>query len=287
MGILAAFLCAIFVSSKDLVSKKISFNVEGTLSAFASFLFALPYYVVVLAILYYLGYEEFLLTNEIVTLIVLRSVSDMFAETLKMHAIARADISLLSSVFALYPLLLLFVGPAITGDELSTPIIISTIIISIGSQILVWKSAKVSAKNQLPGILLAMCSALCFAFNTSFDRLAAQKSTPVFASFSMTLLACIFLFFILMGSKSRSSGRQLITNKGKFFLRGFFEVAFMITKLTALRYLSVSYVVGIQNISLLISIVAGTLIFKEKDFKRRITAGLLIFCGIMLMLIFG
>jgi drug/metabolite transporter (DMT)-like permease len=287
MGIFAAFLAAIFASSKDLTSKRISFKVSGTISAFASFLFALPFYLILLFILYLLGFENFFLTREIFILILLRSITDTFAELFKMHAMSFTDISLLASVFALYPLILLFVGPLITGDQVSTGIFAATIIIAFGSQTLVWKSALLSSRHQIPGILLAMASACCFALNTSFDRLAAQKSTPVFASFSMTLLACIFLSIFVFFSKEKNQIAQLISHKGNFFLRGLFEVAFMSSKLTALRYLTPSYAVGIQNISLLFTIISGALIFKEKDLERRLAAGLLIFTGIIIMLVFG
>jgi ABC-type dipeptide/oligopeptide/nickel transport system permease subunit len=52
-GLIAALLSAVFASSKDIVSKKVSSNVDGTISAFASFAYALPYYAVVLAAVAY------------------------------------------------------------------------------------------------------------------------------------------------------------------------------------------------------------------------------------------
>ena len=228
MALIAAFLSAVFSSSKDLFSKKLSFKIEGTLSAFASFLFALPYYLLVLCLLGFLGLENFTINREILILVFLRSVSDTLAELLKMHAIGKADISLISSVFALYPLILLFVSPLITGDNSSPVLIAATVIIVAGSMLLVWRSGSQSVKNQWPGVLLAVGSAFCFALNTSFDRLAAQASTPVFAAFSMTFLSCIFLTPFALRSSSGSAYSLLKSNKGALFARGFFEIGFMV-----------------------------------------------------------
>ena len=47
MGFLACVFAALFASSKDLYSKKISLRVSGLHSAFASFIFALPFYLAI------------------------------------------------------------------------------------------------------------------------------------------------------------------------------------------------------------------------------------------------
>lgn len=285
MPIIAAILSAVFGSSKDLVSKKIAFNVNGTISAFASFLFALPFYFVVLAVLYFLGLESLTWSREIFILVFLRSVSDTGAELLKMHALSRADISLVSSVFAIYPLILLILSPIITGDAVSWPVISATFIIVAGSIALVWQSGLRGAGNQTKGILFALGAAFCFALNTSFDRLAAQVSTPVFASFTMTLFAAVFLLPFLY--RSGKVLPQLNRHKGNFALRGLFEILFMVSKLYALRSLPAPYVVGIMKISLLLSILGGHFIFKEKDVLRRFVAGTLILLGVLLILFYG
>src|SRR5205809_7287613 len=59
MGLLAALLSAVFASAKDLVSKKLASGLDGTASTFASFAFALPFYAVLLIVLWLLGQETF------------------------------------------------------------------------------------------------------------------------------------------------------------------------------------------------------------------------------------
>src|SRR5262245_9161158 len=116
MGFLAALLSAVFSSSKDLLSKRLAFRLDGTVSTFASFGFALPFYVLVLAVLYVLGMETFASSLSCLVLVLLRSITDTFAEWMKMYAFAHGDISVVTAFFALSPLFRLVTSPLITRD---------------------------------------------------------------------------------------------------------------------------------------------------------------------------
>src|SRR5260370_9999411 len=111
MGFVAALLSAGFSSAKDLLSKRLAFRLDGTVSTFASFGFALPFYVLLLAVLYLVGVECFEWSSLFLLLVLLRSVTDTVAEWLMMHAFAHGDISLVASFFSLSPLVLIFTSP--------------------------------------------------------------------------------------------------------------------------------------------------------------------------------
>src|SRR4029077_16907185 len=86
MGILAALLSAVFSTSKDIVSKKLTVKIDGTASAFASFAFALPFYLVVLTVLGLMGYNIFAFSIAFWWLVLARALTDVFAEGMKMYA---------------------------------------------------------------------------------------------------------------------------------------------------------------------------------------------------------
>ena len=77
---------------------------------------------------------------------------------------------------------------------------------------------------------------------------------------------------------------MVLQNTKIFAGRGALEVGFMVLKLTALRFLSAPYVVVLQRVSMLLSIVAGRLFFKEKDIGQRLIAGVVIFLGVVVCL---
>jgi drug/metabolite transporter (DMT)-like permease len=281
MGLLASLLSAVLSASKDLVSKRLAFRLDGTASTYASFAYALPFYLLVMAILGLSGYEAFTTSLTFLVLVLLRSVTDTLAEWMKMHAFSHGDISLVASFFSLSPLFLLITSPLITGDPLSVLEVIATFLVVGGSLLLVYRPSGKGWAEQKTGILLAIGAALFFSLNSCFDRLAVQEGTPVFAGFAMTLLSAVFLFPLVVFRKDRLEG--LRSQRKSLLIRGFMEVAFMVSKLTALVYLQAPYVVGIHRLSLLLSIIGGRVFFKEQDFGRRLAAGVLILGGVILI----
>ncbi len=281
-GVVAACLSACFSSAKDLVSKRLAFQLDGTLSTFASFAYALPFYVVILAVEYVRGSEVFTFTLAFWGYVVIRSLTDCFAEGMKMHAFAHGEISVVSCFFALSPLFLLLTTPLITGDQL-TPLGVAAVILSVcGSLVMVYRPSNVLWRRQKKGILLALGAAVFFSLNSCFDRLAVQTGTPIFAGFTMTLFSAFVLAPLVVFRKA--SWQSLAEAGGGLWLRGLLEVAFMCAKLYAMREMSPPYVVSIMRLSLLLSIMGGHFVFQEKELGRRLAAGALILAGAFLVL---
>src|SRR5687768_12299654 len=101
MGILFGLLSACFAAAKDLVSKRLAFRIDGLTSTYASFAYALPGYFVLLAILFATGQETSTVTTTFLVLVVLRSLTDVLAEGMKMYAFSYADISVVACFFSL------------------------------------------------------------------------------------------------------------------------------------------------------------------------------------------
>lgn len=286
-GLLASLMSAFLAASKDLVSKRLASGIGGTTSTYASFAYALPYYILLLVVLVPLGIESVTFSTTFLTLVVLRATTDALAEGLKMHAFAHGDISLVATFFSISPLFLLFTSPLITGDPLSIPEAIAVVLVVVGSVVLVARPTSRGWREQERAIVLAVSAAFFFSLNSCFDRLAVQKgldevqkSTPVYAGFAMTLLSALFLApFVIFSADRRAELREYRTG---LWVRGFLEVAFMSCKLTAVQYLTAPNVAAIQRLSLLPSILGGRFLFKEQDFGRRLAAAALILVGVTL-----
>lgn len=281
MGLLAALLSTLFSSGKDLMSKRLAYRLDGTVSTFASFAFALPFYAVLLAVLWFLDLEAFTLSRMFLLLVLLRSLTDTFAEWMKMHAFAHGDLSLVALVLSLSPLLMLITSPLLTGDPLSVVEVVSVFLVVLGTVLMVYRPTGHKGPSQKKGILLAGGAALFFSLNSCFDRLAVERGTPVFSGFAMTLLSALFLLAFVAGRADRRAALRL--HWGGFLTRGLMETAFMVCKLYALQVMDAPTVAGIQRLSLLLSIVGGRVFFGEKDFLRRKLASCLIVLGVILL----
>ena len=286
MGLFAALLSAVFSSSKDLMSKRLASRLDGTVSTFASFAFAVPFYLLLLGVLQFLGYDPFASTLTFVLLVVARAVTDTFAEWMKMHALAHGDLSVVSLFFSLSPIFLLVTSPLITRVPLKRGEIVAVVLVVIGSILMVYGPSAHGWAAQKKGILLAIGASVFFSLNSCFDYLAVRTDGPdaapsfslaVLSGFTMTLLSAVFLAPFVLGSAVRRGAMR--THSFGFLVRGFLEISFMVCKLYAMQFLTAPEVVGFQRISLLLSIVGGRIFFKEKGFARKLAAGVLILAG--------
>lgn len=139
MGIFLSLLSSVFATAKDLLSKRLALQLDALVSTFASFAFALPYYSVTLLVLWLLGYETFDYSLAFFGLVLLRSITDTFAEAMKMYALAYGDISVVACFFSLSPLFLLVASPWITGDPLSPAGVVAVLLVVAGSLLMVYR----------------------------------------------------------------------------------------------------------------------------------------------------
>lgn len=278
MGILAAFLSALFAASKDLVSKSLASRVDSTVSTFASFIYAMPFYLLLLIFLGLTGYEQFQFGSNFIILVLVRSITDCLAEWCKMSALAHAEISLLASFLSLSPVFLLLLSPLFTSDSVGSWGAAGVCLVVAGSIVILYRHGRVPSERERKGIALALLTAFFFALNTCFDKLAVEQSSPTLAGAAMTALAA--LFFVPFMWHKRVLFSQLRREQGLFWTRGMLELMFMVSKLAALQFLPAAYVMALLRVSLLLSIIGGRVMFHEHGFLRRFIGGLIVLSGI-------
>lgn len=278
-GILAIFTSTIFATAKDLVSKKISSDMHGNVSACTSFIFALPWYIILLTLASILGFQPFSYTGQFLIFVCIRAITDSVAEFSKMHALSHGEISFIANFFSLTPLFLIFIAPIITGDGITKMGFIGIAIIVLGTLLLLkapiesipWK-----------GVGFAIISAFFMSLNICFDRLAVQHANPIFSGFLMTFLSSIILLIPMLRIRLWKS--QVSSSLKFLLLRGLFEVLFMIAKLLGLQYLEPQYASGIQKLTLVFSVGIGGRTFNERDKLKRILTSLLIVVGSLIII---
>lgn len=283
IGIFSALLSTFFATSKDLISKKLAGLVHGNVSAFASFLYAIPWYILFLLLAYILGLDVLQFSSSFFIFVLLRAITDTFAEFFKMHALAKGDISFIANFLSLAPVFLLFTAPLITGEDISGLGLIGVILICIGTVAFVYHPMERKAGIPWTGVGLAILSSFFFSLNSCFDRLSVQEGSPLFSGFSMTVFSMLFLSPTLLFVKNKK--QQFKDNSNIFYLRGLFEVLFMTAKLIAMQYMEPQYVVGIGKLGLVMSIIGGGIIYKEKGTLRRILISFIIVIGSILIII--
>ena len=284
LGIISALASAVFMTAKDTISKKVASLVDGSVSTFASFAYAIPYYLIIIAIFYPLGLEKFATKEGFFVFIIFRALSDSCGEWFKMQALKYGDLSLVVSLLALYPAILLVTSQLVTHDVVSSQAIIGTCVSVFGTLVVLYRPRTSKEARPTKAIIFGLSSAFFMSINTSLDRMAVQTASPILSGFLMTLLAGVFVVPTLL--RVPNFRAQLFEQYKLFSLRGLFEILFMVLKLYALQWMAAPYVVGIQRVSLLFSIITGRLVFAEQHFLQRLLGGVLV-CGGILMIVFG
>ncbi len=284
MGFLFSLASAVLSASKDLISKGLAYKLDGTLSTFASFAYALPFYVVLLVVVQSLGLETWVWVTNFWLLVLLRSITDVFAEGMKMHALAHGDISIVALFFSLSPVLLMISSPVLT-DEPITSFQAGAIALTVtGSLIVAYRPGQRTLREQKTAIFLALGAAFFFSLNSSFDRLAARDfKVPVLSSFAMTLFSAILVapFIPWRGETLATLNR----NRNGLWLRGLLEAVFMTFKLVAIQTLGAVEVIAVQRLSVVFAVLGGRFLYGEPDFPRRFVASMFIVAGAVVVMI--
>ena len=280
MGTLIALFATLFLTVKDTLSKKISFSIDGTTSALASFLFAIPFYLILLAIIWLYGIDIFSVSPGFWVIVFARAFFDTLAESSKMQAFSNGELSAVTSIISLYPIFVLLLSPLITKDPLTTNIIFGAILTVTGSILVVFKPSKQTTKK---GIIFALLSAVFFSLNTCFDKLSVQTANPIFSAFTMTLLSGLFLL-PLVAFKTKTLG-LLKTNTKQLWMRGFFQTVCTSAKLISLIYIQAAQWAVLARIVVLFSVISGGVIFNEGNVKRKIIGAVLSITGVALALL--
>lgn len=283
MGFLVTIFSALCSTAKDIVSKGLASRVHSDVSTFASFLFALPFYVLIVIIASLVGYEPLAFSGPFLWLVVARSITDVFAESFKMKAFASGDLSLVSTFLSLSPIFLAIISPFITGDSVTIVDFLALGLIVAGGLLLIQRDVTTGKIFQFKAVLCALAASVAFALNSCFDRLAVIESGAIVSGLAMTLLAA--LFTLPLAFRHAGVTRALSANSRSFFARGAFEALFMVSKLFALTMLPAHVVVGGTRVSLIISVIAGRIWFGERNTLRRLIAALCVYGGLLALVL--
>jgi uncharacterized membrane protein len=290
MGVIAALLCAFTSTAKDLVSKSVASRIHPDLSTFASFIYTLPYYIAIFIAASALGVEVSSFSTTFFLLVLLRGISDVFAEGFKMRALEAGDVSLVIGLLSLSPLIITFFTPLLTNDEVTTREAISIVVVVVGGLLLIGKGGSLKTIPQPKAILYSLGGSFAFAANTALDKLAVNHATSavgqagaITSAFAVTMCAALLTAPALL--RVPLSRSQLSNNSRALLLRGLFETIFMIAKMAALAVLPAHIVVGIMRVSILLTVIMGGAMFQEQHRAQRIIGTLVMYVGLLGLLL--
>ena len=277
LGIFTAFFEAIKdVFSKQNLKKSDEYVVAWSL-AFFSVIFLTPWVI-------YTGIPE-LNTQFWISLLIGGSINAV-TTLLYIKAIKVSDLSLTVPLVALTPLFMLLTSPLIVGEYPKFFDYIGILLIVAGSYLLNLKEksqgylAPFKALLNEPGPKFMLIVAFLWSITSNFDKIGVKNSSPIFWLFSLFGTMTILLLPILL-HKTPNPGTKILKQLPMLATMGFFNAIGVLCQMQALTLTLVVQVIAIKRTSVLMGVLFGHFIFKEKDIQQRLLGA-----GIMILGVF-
>jgi len=137
-------------------------------------------------------------------------------------------------------------------------------------------------RDKGPQIMLLV--ALLSSIGGAFDKIGVQNSSYTFWPVGRNLLIVMALTPIML-YKSENQITHIKNSYKVLILVGVFGGLALLFQMTALKYTLVGYVSSIRTSNVIIAVLLGYLIFKEKNVDERLAGALIMFVGVLLIIL--
>ncbi|MBA3052724.1 MAG: EamA family transporter [Candidatus Omnitrophota bacterium] len=200
-------------------------------------------------------------------------------------ALKYSEASLVMPVLALSPLLVIPVSALMLKEFPSATALISMLIIVIGCYVLA-SGGNLAAPFKMiaeeKGVRWALLTIVIWSFVASADKIALGRSSVAVYPFIEAAFITLLLLPLLFKIKIKLKELKYL------FVCGALNAGLFMTHMAALAVTPrVSYLIAIKRSGILISVVGGLLLFREKDRIRRLSAAVIIIAGNVMLYIFS
>lgn len=277
LGILTAFFEAVKdVFGKQNLQKSDEYVVAWSLSFF-SVIFLIPWVL-------YTGIPA--LNSQFWLALLTGGSINAVTAILYMKAIKLSDLSLTLPLVALTPLFMLVTSPLIVGEYPKFFYYIGILLIVAGSYLLNIKEkykgylAPFKALLDEPGPKLMLIVAFLWSIASNCDKIGVTNSYPIFWVFSLFGTMSVLLLPVLL-HKTPNLGRQILKQLPMLAAMGFINATGVIFQMQALTLTFVVRVIAIKRTSVLMGVLFGHFIFKEKDIQERLLGAGIMILGVL------
>ncbi len=280
---LFAISTAFLESVRDIFNKKTISNIDEYVITFSfnllTAIFSLP----------------LLLFNDIPNLgnnfwsaVIIIGILNTIAFLLFFKAIKASDLSIVSPITTLSPILLLITSPFIVGEFPNAIGILGILIIVIGAYVLKFQDksrgylAPFKSLFKETGSRLMFGVVLVWSITANVDKIGVQNSSPIIWTIVAHLSVAVFTLPVLFW-KSKLNIQNLKSNSRNLILIGFINTLAILCQMSALQLALVSFVIAVKRTSALFNVLWGWLIFQEQGIKERIAGSIIMIVGVVVI----
>lgn len=286
IGVALASGSALFKSTSEIVSKHALLNeMSPYTTAWAVRFFALPFIIIALAIV---GIPE--IESDYFLALGVSGPLGVTASILYMKGLQKSDVSIVSPLSALSPILLFATTPFIVGEIPSVRGVIGVVIVVVGVYVLKIESAgtedflapfkSVYSEEGAKYIFGMIC---IYAVTAPVDKIGVEAASPVFYTFGLHVVLALGLTPFFLYDDGHKELLETKSNAKELVSIGALSGLASLLQMTALTYTLVIYVISIKRLGILLSVMYGTIRFNEGDTRTRAIGSAIILIGTILI----
>ena len=285
LGLVLGLLSALFKSASELTSKfYLNDDLNEYVAAWALRVFALPMLGLMVA---YMGIPD--ISRDLWYVLAFNVPASIVATVLYMKAIKVSDVSIISPLGAITPMLLLVTSPLLV-NEFPDPIgLVGVFIITAGVYLLKLNTASTEdvfapfrALAQERGARYIAGVVFIYSITSNLDKLGVEASSPVFYSFIVHVFVSIGLTALVIWKVD--DWRSEMTGQWKAIAPiGALSGIAIVAQMTALTYTLVVYVLALKRVGIMMSVVGGSLLLDEGNLRERASGTAIILVGVVLI----
>lgn len=131
------------------------------------------------------------------------------------------------------------------------------------------------------GSVLMLLVAFIWSWTAVYDKVAVVASSPAFyTSFFCVTFGVLYAPFLVFGLRKTPPGPEMIP---RLLLLGAIGAVMILSQLAAIQLTLASYVIAIKRSGMILSVVLGHLLFKEKHLRARLAGALLMTVGVVVL----
>lgn len=286
IGIGLSLLVALFKSASEIVSKRnLEVDIDPYVNAWALRAFALP---LLLVALFVLGVPDSVGSNFWKALAVSGPIS-IVGTVLYMKGLEASDLSIMSPLAALSPLLVLITSPIIV-QEFPSPIgLIGVMLTTVGVYVLELSKKEdgllepFRAILREPGAKYMIAMLLLYSVSAPIDKIGVSAGSPIAYTVALHVIAVIGLTPLMLVNGKTPVRELSQENVGLVALIGVLSGISSLIQMTALTFTLVIYVIAIKRAGILFSVAAGSIWFGEGATRQRIIGSFIIVVGLIII----
>ena len=280
LSLIAAFTLA----TSDALTKKALVETDEYLAAWFRLLFALP---LPLVLLFFMPappvdaifYRAFALSLPL----------EVIALVLYIKALRRSPLSLTLPFLSLTPVFLILVSYVVLGEKVSLRGGVGILLLAGGSYALNIHEMRKGffspfrAIGREKGSVLMIVVALIYSVTSSLGKMAIEHSSPLF--FGAAYFAALSVLFGPVALMAGRDKREFLSRKQyrRLFLPGLFYSVMIIAHMLALSMTKVAYMISLKRTSLIMGVIYGYFLFREKNIRERLAGAVLMFAGFVMI----